>query len=349
MTVESDRVAGYEGVTTGVGILEGPGTAVLEVSGSAAAQMLQGVVSGRIPSPPTLVVTDLLQGDAPYSTLLTSKGKMVTDLRLVRLSEEEFLLALPEAGWEGALAHLGKFLNPRFGRLTERREAFGSILLVGPKVPDLLRAFSEDRGVGPWILPESDGCLFQGGERFPDLLLLDTPSFGFPAVELLAPPGALEELRDRALELGAELLPEAVGEILRLEAGVPRFGVDMTEETIPLEAGIHPRAIDQQKGCYIGQEVIVRLRDRGRVNKRLVRFHLGREDAPPSGTELCNAETGKARGWVTSACDSPRFGETIALGYVRRGVEEGAYLRLGGPDGPALQVGADVGTPTPSL
>jgi hypothetical protein len=102
----------------------------------------------------------------------------------------------------------------------------------------------------------------------------------------------------------------------------------MDENTIPIEAGIQDRAIDSGKGCYTGQEVIVRIRDRGHVNRHLRQIMLGHAPTPAKGTELFEEGSEKAAGVVTSAVQSPRFGQTVALGYVKRGVT--GPIRAGG-------------------
>ena len=101
----------------------------------------------------------------------------------------------------------------------------------------------------------------------------------------------------------------------------------MDSDTIPVEAGIHERAIDYKKGCYTGQEVIVRIRDRGHVNRHLRQLMLGDVPAPRSGAELYAEGSDQPVGHVTSAVESARFGQTVALGYVRRGVEGAVRLR----------------------
>jgi folate-binding protein YgfZ len=109
---------------------------------------------------------------------------------------------------------------------------------------------------------------------------------------------------------------------LRVEAGRPTFGTDMDEDTIPIEAGIADRAIDHKKGCYTGQEVIVRIRDRGHVNRHLRQLDLGDGPTPAAGVELLSADgSGKVVGRITSAVQSPRRGGVIALAYVARGAE----------------------------
>lgn len=125
-------------------------------------------------------------------------------------------------------------------------------------------------------------------------------------------------------------------EALRIDAGRPRWGIDMNEETIPLEAGLLDRMISQTKGCYVGQEVIVRVLHRGggRVAKRLMRIEFAPDvtTAPAAGTPITidGAEVGK----ITSAARRPHSLRVIALGYVHRDyATEGAVVMVGGAAG----------------
>ena len=115
----------------------------------------------------------------------------------------------------------------------------------------------------------------------------------------------------RAYEVSAEAIAAA-----RIEAGYPVFGVDMTDDTIPLEAGIEDRAISMTKGCYVGQEVIVRVlhRGHGRVARKLVGLRIDGA-VPPRGARLLAAD--RDVGFITSAAESPRLG-AIAMGYAHR-------------------------------
>ena len=124
-------------------------------------------------------------------------------------------------------------------------------------------------------------------------------------------------------------MSDALVEGLRIEAGRPSFGIDMDEETIPLEAGLLERAISTTKGCYVGQEIIIRILHRGggRVAKRLARLAFDPEvaDPPARGTAIFDGE--REVGRITSAAMSPTTGHVIALGYVHRDVaEEGKAL-----------------------
>ena len=109
-------------------------------------------------------------------------------------------------------------------------------------------------------------------------------------------------------------------EVIRIERGVPKFVEDMNEDTIPLEAGIEDRAISFTKGCYVGQEIIVRVRQRGggRVAKRLVRWHADDSASIVPLHDAVISASGKSIGRVTSAAFSPAKGKVVGLGYVHR-------------------------------
>jgi folate-binding protein YgfZ len=126
---------------------------------------------------------------------------------------------------------------------------------------------------------------------------------------------AAEELTLSLSDAGARLVQAEAIESARVEAGYPVFGIDMTEDTIPLEAGIEDRAISLTKGCYVGQEVIIRVlhRGHGRVVRKLVGLRL--DGVVPRGTRLLSAD--RDVGFVTSAAESPRAG-ALAMGYVHR-------------------------------
>jgi folate-binding protein YgfZ len=109
-------------------------------------------------------------------------------------------------------------------------------------------------------------------------------------------------------------------EIFRIEQGIPRWGHELTEEIIPIEANLEGRAIDYEKGCYIGQEVISRIKMSGQTNKRLCGLVSSCEEPLLASMKLtATLEKGKEAGWITSATRSERIGREIALGYVKRG------------------------------
>jgi len=126
------------------------------------------------------------------------------------------------------------------------------------------------------------------------------------------------------LSLRWTLFDSDASEVLRIEQGIPRWGRELTEEIIPIEANLEQRTIDYQKGCYIGQEVISRMKMSGQMNKRLCGL-ISVDDIPlqPSVKLVPHSAPGKEVGWITSATRSETIGKEIALGYVKRGFNSG--------------------------
>src|SRR5881394_3615592 len=127
------------------------------------------------------------------------------------------------------------------------------------------------------------------------------------------------------LSLRWTLLDSDAAEVMRIEQGIPRWGRELTAEIIPIEANLEQRTIDYLKGCYIGQEVISRIKMSGQTNKRLRGLiSLNKTPLQPGMKLVAPSAPGKEAGWLTSATRSPRLGKEIALGYVKRGFNNSA-------------------------
>ena len=159
-----------------------------------------------------------------------------------------------------------------------------------------------------------------------------------PAWDVFVSAGRLREMWDSLIKAGAAPIGAGVWETLRVEAGRPAYGGDMNESTILSETGLVDRAVDHTKGCYTGQEVIVRIRDRGHVNRSLRGLLLAEGPAPKTGTELFQKD--RVVGEVTSVVESPRRGGPIGLGYVHRAVSNGGQVTVGSPTGPPAGIRA---------
>lgn len=156
-----------------------------------------------------------------------------------------------------------------------------------------------------------------------------------PAFLLSCPAAAADMVRGAITAAGARQCGGLAWEAVRIEAGWPSCGRDVTRENLPQELARDGRTISFRKGCYLGQETVARLDARGRVNRTLCGLRFEGREAPPDGTEL----TAGARpaGRVTSAAYSPGFRAAVALGYVRRG-HNGPGTRLESAAGPATVV-----------
>ena len=145
-------------------------------------------------------------------------------------------------------------------------------------------------------------------------------------------------------------LDSAAAEEMRIEQGLPRWGHELTEEIIPIEANMEQRTIDYEKGCYIGQEVISRMKMSGQTNKRLSGL-ISLDDVPlQAGMKLAAPSAhGREIGWISSATRSERIGKVIALGYVKRGFNtDGTKLDAFSPENSAKSVPVQV-APLPFL
>jgi len=161
----------------------------------------------------------------------------------------------------------------------------------------------------------------------------------------------VERARERALvealnAVGAALVTDEAIAAARIEVGYPIFGIDMTDDTIPLEAGIESRAVSFTKGCYVGQEVIIRVlhRGHGRVVRKLVSLRINGQRRPEQGAKLYAGD--REVGFVTSAGESPRSGP-IALGYAHRDfIAAGTELEVETPSGRASAIVTEVPVPS---
>ena len=127
------------------------------------------------------------------------------------------------------------------------------------------------------------------------------------------------------LALACRFIDSAAADVMRIEQGLPRWGAELTDEIIPIEANLEERTIDYQKGCYIGQEVISRIKMSGQTNKRLCGLiSLNNTPLRPGMNLGAPSAPGKEAGWITSATGSQRLEKEIALGYVKRGFNDPA-------------------------
>ncbi len=271
-------------------------------------------------------VAALTRGTGCYALYLTPQGRIVADMRVYHRGDH--LLLDVAAGSAPALAaRLDQLIFSEDVRIDDASAALTQIRVIGEASARVLsRAFDVDEAALA-SLGRYDQLDVRGGfvARTDDAL---APSFD---VFVTADRGA--EINGGLDAAGAAVLSDDVVTALRIEAGRPLFGVDMTEETIPLEAGLLDRAISLTKGCYVGQEVIIRVLHRGggRVAKRLVTLRFDEAvDTVPMSSDVLIAD-GRDVGRITSAALSPATGRVIALGYVHRDVAEaGKFVSANG-------------------
>lgn len=282
-------------MTAGAGYVRRSDVGRLLVTGADRRSYLQGLLTNDIEA--------LTPGTGCYAAMLTAQGRMISDMYVDELGDS-LLVRVPIALAAQIREHLERFVfseDVQVADVTEQRIQLG---VYGP---------------------QADGAAIHVADAL--RLALDD----LPGVALVVDADQADTVAKTLEAAGASEAALDDFDLARLEAGVPRFGTDMDSDTIPLEAGIEDRAISRTKGCYVGQEVIVRVLDRGhgRVAKRLVPLLFDEGAAvPPSGASVQSSD--REVGRVTSAALSPRAHRVVALAYVHRDfTSPGTALTIG--------------------
>ena len=279
----------YELVTESAGLVDRSDRAKFLVRGGEAADFLQGQVSNDVEA--------LEPGTGCYATVLSHKGKLRTDLRVLR--GEHWYWLDTEAIGHAVLEHMLRTYS--LGRDVQYEDVTGSralLSLVGPAARERLDT-----------APPGEEHSFVSGEH------------GLYVATLLG----VDVISEPGTSLAVESVSEEAAECVRIEAGRPRLGFDMDSETMPQEAGINDRAVSFTKGCYVGQETVARLHYKGKPNRHLRGLRLS--EPVERGSEIVLGE--KTVGRLGSTCVSPRLGP-IGLAVVRREAEPGDVVEIGG-------------------
>ncbi len=308
--------------------------AMLMVEGADAAEYLQGQLTNDIEA--------LGPNEGCYAALLDRKGHIRSDVRVLHLDASDdgdssdiervapggapshepgaprISLDLEPAPAPGVLKHLCTYSIGRDVEIEDVSESWAITSLIGPRAGEL--------GGFEGLAPEH-------AQRFRDWdgveVLAVATDLG---LDLIARVDQVERLRSLLADTGAAEVSEEAAEILRVEAGRPRFGLDMGAESMPAEAGITERAVNFEKGCYIGQEPVARLHYRGKPNRRLRGLRLSAPAERGAPLRLGDREVGA----IGTACLSPALGP-IALAVIRREASAGDRLTVG-DDGRTAEV-----------
>jgi tRNA-modifying protein YgfZ len=294
--------AAYRALTAGAGLVDRSELGKLALTGDQAAEMLNGQVSNDVEA--------LAPGTGCYAALLTNKGKMLGDLRVLHTGEE-LLLLTERSALQALFDQLRRGMIGWRAELHKRTLERGLLSLIGPRARAI--AGASELGSGE----HANAWAELAGVR----VLLVATDLG---VDVLCASEDVARVRDALVEAGAVAVDEAAAELVRVESGRPRYGIDLDESTIPQEAGLNDRAVSFTKGCYVGQETVARLHLRGKPNRHLRGLRLS---APaPAGTPLRLGE--REVGRLGSVAVSPVHGP-IALAIVRREAGVGNTLAVG--------------------
>jgi folate-binding protein YgfZ len=325
-SVETTELAReYATLTEHCGLLDRSERGKLALTGADAVEFLNGQVTNEL--------LDLTPGHGRYAAFLTHKGKMLGDLRILAVGDADFdgedddgkdgsrdkgaapielLLDTERVALQGLFDMIRRFKVGYRVDLHKRTLETSLLSLIGPAA-----AMTSERAFPfPVELPERENDHVAAGP-----VRLVATDVGF---DLLCASEATKSVLEWLKTAGAVPVSEAAAEIVRVESGRPRYGIDIDESTIPQEVGLNERAVSFTKGCYVGQETVARLHYRGKPNRHLRGLHLSEPIA--SGAELHLGE--RPVGTLTSAVLSPAFGP-IGLALLRREAEPGAILGVG--------------------
>jgi folate-binding protein YgfZ len=313
--LKQDSSSGYTALRQGAASVDPAWTGRIQLKGVDRRSYLQGLLTNDIEA--------LGHWTGCYAAMLNAQGRMLTDMRVLELGDS-VLLIVPAFITAAIRDHLDRFVFAEDVQVEDATDSRAAVAVYGPQAADVLQHAglhgeppSSTYGSAPLRVGDIDVIVVRD----------DEPGIG--GYTLIVAAAAATRLREALSRAGATPATDHDVETVRIEQGRPRFGADMDTDTIPLEAGIEDRAISRTKGCYVGQEVIVRVLDRGhgRVARRLVGLTFGAGpvvQVPVAGTPITSGD--REIGRITSATWSPLRGQPIALGYVHRDFVEPATV-----------------------
>ncbi len=300
-----DAAGEYRAVRSAVGLIDLTHRGLLQFTGADRVSFLQGMLSNDVKA--------LKPFAGQYTALLTQQGKVIADARVL-CSLNSVYLDFWETLKTKILDHLNRYLVADEVEIADRSQEYGMLSVQGPKAEALLKEI-----VGQSELPLQASHHAMATIEGAAVCVVCASDTGESGYDLIIPRAHLSTTAKLLTEVGKSFGAAWVGEeahnTLRIETGVPRYGIDFSEDNLLLEVGLKD-AVSFTKGCYLGQEVVERIRSRGHVNKKLVGLLLGPSEIASAGDAIL---VGAADvGQITSAVRSPALKRTIALGYIQK-------------------------------
>ena len=303
--------SGYESLRTSAAWIDLSGRGTIRVIGDDRARLIHAMCTNR--------VLDLAPGDGVYAFFLNAQGRILADAYVFNLDQTLLLDTEPEAAVR-LREHLDKYIIADDAALEDETAQWAKIGLEGPGALEAAAQLGIPAPPKRYRLQVFD----DGG------FVANVASAGVRGLRVFLPCQEKAEFLERLANIG---IPEATpneARVVRLELGKPRYGEDITERYLVQETG-QSDAVHSNKGCYLGQEIVERVRSRGQVHRVLAPVRIRTNQPPPAGTKL--VVDGKDVAEITSAAYSPVFQETVALAYVRTEVvQQRPELAIAGTD-----------------
>jgi folate-binding protein YgfZ len=296
-----DSTAEYRAVRSAAGLFDLSHRALLQFTGSDRVSFLQGMLSND--------VRVLKMFDGQQATILTQQGKVIADVRVL-CAMNSLYLDFWEPLKEKIVAHLNRYLVADEVEIHDPNDQWKMLSLQGPRVRNMLSEVFANTEL-PAQPNQHAMVQFDGAP----ICLVRADHSGADSFDLIVQNEQLPAVAQRLTHLGASWVGARAQNILRIEAGIPRYGIDFNEDTLLLEVGLE-NYYSYTKGCYLGQEVVERIRSRGHVNRKLCGLLLDGNTPANAGDTIIAA--GNDVGKITSSVVSFALNRPVALGYIHK-------------------------------
>jgi folate-binding protein YgfZ len=301
-----DPFAEYDAVRSQVGLFDLSDHNFISLAGPDRVSFLQGMISNEL--------RGLKPGQGVPAAFLNVQGKVLADTRVL-CAQDSFLVDLWEPLKQKIIEHLNRYLVADEVEIHDVRDQI-LLSVQGPRARSLL-----EKVTGTSELPQTGLQHLNVQISGSEVCLIYSNRTAQNGYDLLVPESDALKVASTIQSIGKPFAAAWIGyqaaEILRVEAAIPRYGVDFGEDNLLLETGLDD-AVSFTKGCYLGQEVVERIRSRGHVNKRLVAFIIDGSESMRAGDLVFSGD--RQVGTITSSVRSPALGHSVALGYVQRGL-----------------------------
>jgi folate-binding protein YgfZ len=291
---------------SGAGLIDLSSRGRMLVSGSEAVAFLNGLITNDMK---TLQENTWMPAAFP-----NVQGRLIASVRVLRLADQTtpmFLIDTEPATHEAVAKNIQRFTLAGDFHVNDITNETAHLTIQGPEAHRLIATVLGDNAASL----SSSAATRLRDERFGDLTVSRSTHTGEDGFDLIVQNDHATELWQTLQGQGARPVGHNALEILRVEAGIPRYGIDMDESNVVSETGLDD-AVSFTKGCYVGQEIIARIKYRGHVAKKLSGLVCGQAAGLHSGAPI-QATDGKEIGRVTSVAHSPQLGQTVALGYLK--------------------------------
>jgi len=287
-------MTGYEALRNRAAWIDLSARGKIKLTGEDRARLLHAMTTNHI--------QQLTPGTGCYAFFLNDKGRVLADANVL-CRPDYFLLDVEPEVREPLYQHLDRFIIADDVTLEDATDAAATIAVEGPESAEVMQ-----RAGAP--VPESDYSSADWGEAWGESVVARLNSTGSTGFFIFSPLSEKPALISRLEAAGAQPADAEAARIVRLEHGKPRYSEDISDRFLGQEAN-QPQALHFSKGCYLGQEIVERVRSRGQIHRVLMPLTLESKEPPATGTKLENATE------ITSAAYSPALGKVVALGYVR--------------------------------